>query len=74
MQPTDCLCDSADRVDAAAVSLVEVGVAGCAPLPSFNLVPFGRWRHARGRKHCCGEPGSTVSGGYAPDLVRMEAA
>ena len=27
------------------------------PLPSSNLVPFGRWWHARGRGHCGGKPG-----------------
>ena len=25
------------------------------------------WRHARGREHCRGEPGSALSGGYALD-------
>ena len=29
----------------------------CAPLPSSNLVPFGRWWPARGRVHCRGKPG-----------------
>ena len=33
-------------------------------------MPFGRWWHARGRGHCRGEPGSALSGGYAPDLAR----
>ena len=30
------------------------------------------WRHARGREHCRGEPGSSLSGGYAPDSVKAE--
>ena len=29
-------------------------------------------RHARGREHCRGEPGSALSGGYAPDLAKAE--
>ena len=49
-------------------------VPWCAPLPSFNLVPFGRWRHARGRKHSRGEPGSALSGGYAPNSARVEGS
>ena len=32
------------------------------------------WRHARGREHCRGEPGSALSGGYAPDLVKAEGS
>ena len=46
----------------------------CTPLPSSNLVPFGRWWHARGREHCRGGPGSALSGKYAPDSARAEAA
>ena len=46
MQPTGCLRDSIDRRrrggDAAAVWLAKYGVARCAPLPSSNLVHFGR--------------------------------
>ena len=34
--------------------------------------PSGRWQHARGRKDIRGEPGSILSGGYAPDSVRAE--
>ena len=45
-----------------------------APLPSPNLVPFGRWRHTRGRDHCRGEPGSALSGGYAPHSARAEGS
>ena len=32
------------------------------------------WRHARGRKHCRGEPGSALSGGCAPDSAKRRAA
>ena len=32
------------------------------------------WRHARGREHCRGEPGSDLSGGYATDLARAEGS
>ena len=38
----------------------------------LQLVPFGRWRHARGRGHCRGEPVNALSGGYAPDSSRAE--
>ena len=49
-------------------------LARCAPLPSSNLVPFGRGWHARGREHCRGEPGSALSGGYAPDSTKAEGS
>ena len=32
--------------------------------------PSGGWRHARGREHCRGEPGGSLSGGYAPDSAK----
>ena len=32
------------------------------------------WRHARGREHCRGEPGSSLSGGYAPDSAKAEGS
>ena len=32
------------------------------------------WRHARGREHCHGEPGSALLGGYALDSVRVEGS
>ena len=35
---------------------------------------FGKRRHARGREHCSGEPGSAPSGGYEPDLARVEGS
>ena len=31
--------------------------------------PSGGWRHARGREHGRGEPGSSLSGGYAGGMV-----
>ncbi|CAM9116348.1 unnamed protein product, partial [Ascophyllum nodosum] len=34
----------------------------------------GRWRHARGREHCRGEPGSALSGGYAPDSAKAKGS
>ena len=36
--------------------------------------PSGGWRHGRGREHCRGEPGSALSGGYAPDSVKAEGS
>ena len=36
--------------------------------------PSEGWRHARGREHCCGEPGSSLSGGYAPDSAQMDGS
>ena len=44
------------------------------PLPSSNLVPFGRWWHARGMGHCRGKSGSAVSGGYAPDSATSQGS
>ena len=34
--------------------------------------PSGGWRHARSREHYHGEPGSSLSGGYAPDSAKAE--
>ena len=34
--------------------------------------PSGGWRHARGRKHCRGEPGSALLGGYAQTSAKAE--
>ena len=36
--------------------------------------PSGGWRHARGREHCRGEPGSSLPGGYAPDSAKAESS
>ena len=58
----------------AAVWLVEDGVPRCVPLPSSNLVPFGRWWHARGRENCRREPGGVPLGRYAPDSVKPEGS
>ena len=30
------------------------------------------WRYARGKEHCRREPGSAISGGYAPDSAKAE--
>ena len=32
------------------------------------------WQLARGREYCRGEPGSALSGGYAPDLAKAEVS
>ena len=37
-------------------------------------LPSGGWRHARGREHCRGEPGGSLSGGYAPDSAKAEGS
>ena len=47
--------------------------------PGVRLFPaqfgsFGRWRHARGREHCRGEPGGALWGGYAPNSARVESS
>ena len=36
--------------------------------------PSGGWRHARGREHCRGEPGSSLSGGYTSDSAKAEGS
>ena len=36
--------------------------------------PSGGWRHARGREHCRGEPGGSLSGGYALDSAKAEGS
>ena len=37
--------------------------------------PSEGWRHARGREYYCrGEPGSYLSGGYAPDSAKAEGS
>ena len=38
----------------------------------FGGRPSGVWRHMRGREHCRVEPGSFLSGGYAPDSAKEE--
>ena len=32
------------------------------------------WRHARGREHWRGKPGSALSGGYAPISIKVEGS
>ena len=32
------------------------------------------WRHARGREHCRGKPGSALSGGYAPESSKAKGS
>ena len=36
--------------------------------------PSRRWRYARDREHCRGEPGSALSGGYAQDSAKAESS
>ena len=53
--------------------MAEYSVPRCTPLPSSYLMHFRRWRYARGREHCSsGEPGSTISGRYAPDSAKAD--
>ena len=43
--------------------------------PELHFVALREgWRHARGRKPYCGQPGSGLSGGYAPDLAMAEGS
>ena len=50
--------------------MAEDGVPRCAPLPAPIWCASGGWRYARGRGHCCGKPGSALSGEYAPDSAK----
>ena len=45
---------------------------GVRPFRAPIWSPSGGWRHARGREHCRGKPGSALSGGYAPDSAMAE--
>ena len=77
MQPIRCLRESADRLRRGRRYgwLRMHGVPRGAPLLRSCLVPYERWRHARGREHCRrGEPGSALYGGYALDSVREESS
>ena len=47
---------------------------GVRPFRAPIWCPSGGWRHARGREHCRGEPGSALLGGYAPVRRRRRAA
>ena len=57
-----------------AVWLVEDGVPRCAPLPSSNLVAFGRVAARERQQHCRGEPGSALMGEYAPASAKAEGS
>ena len=47
---------------------------GVHPFRAPIWCPWGGWRHARGREHCRREPGSAISGGYAPDSAKAESS
>ena len=47
---------------------------GVCPFRAPTWCPSGGWRHARGSEHCRGEPGSALSGGYAPDSAKAEGS
>ena len=53
-----------------------VGGGRCSQVRASSELQFGVlrevWRHARGREYCRGEPGSALSGGYAPDSAKAE--
>ena len=55
-----------------------VGCGWCSQVRASSELQFGAlWevrRHARGREHCRGEPGSALSGGYAPDSAKAEGS
>ena len=36
--------------------------------------PLGGWQHARGREHCRGDSGNSLSCGYAPDSANAEGS
>ena len=74
MQPTGCLSDSACRLRRDD-GMAKDGVPRCEPLPRAPIrCPSGGWRHARGREHCHGEPGSSELDGYAPDSAKAEGS
>ena len=47
---------------------------GVRPFRAPIWCPSGGWRHARGRGHCRGEPGSALSGRLAPDSAKVEGS
>ena len=55
-----------------------VGWGWCFQVRASSELQFGAlrevWRHAKVREHCRGEPGSALSGGYAPDSARAEGS
>ena len=74
MQPTGGLRDSACRLRRGGGGMVlEDDDPRYTLLPSSNLVPFGRWRQARGREYYYrGESDSALSGRDASDPARAE--
>ena len=50
----------------------------CSQIRASSELQFGAfrevWRHARGSEHWRGEPGSPLSGGYAPDSAKVEGS
>ena len=52
--------------------LLRMMFPGVPPFRAPIWWPSGEWRHARGREHCRGEPGSALSGGYALHLAKAE--
>ena len=52
-----------------------VGCGWCFQVCASSELQFGVFRrHARGREHCRGEPGGSLSGGYAPDSAKAEGS
>ena len=47
---------------------------GARPFRAPIWCPSGAWRHARGREQCRGQPGSALSGGYAPESAKAEGS
>ena len=47
---------------------------GVRPFRAPIWCPSGGWRYAEDREHCCREPGSALSGGYAQDSVKAEGS
>ena len=54
--------------------LLRMVFPGVCPFRVLIWCPSGGWRHARGREHCRGEPGSAPSGGYVPDSAKAEGS
>ena len=56
--------------------LAEDGGFRCAPLPSSNLVAFGRVaaRERQGALSRRASRGSSLSGGYVPDSAKAEGS
>ena len=55
--------------------MVWLGEDGVSQVRASSELQCGALRdvvHVGGRGHCRGEPGSALSGGYAPDSARAE--